>query len=179
MNISDAAFPNTIGYGWTYKHINFMQKEKSIQVKIVDEALLPNGLFCKIWEYNYGNFKDTNYVLTLQDTIYVYDKTLYGNITLGGLNPKMCYAFPLQIGKAVLNQSYSVQIIGTCTKQVNAGIFDGCQIVTNTCNYDNHFRLDTMYFKENIGMVYANLYEINDTLLHSSGKWELSSYTLF
>ena len=174
-------FPDQVGDNWTYRLSGI--NEGTIQVVIAGRGKLPNGDSASLWQYTY-NF--TN--LTSIDTVWV---SISGNDVRIFDNPcstctetmpyeRMRYVLPLVAGNSWhTNVTYgdTTRVLKQLTVNVPSGTFnDVFQLSKVRGHIVNTWTNDTIYFKEQIGLVKFSQNEFDLGPVMGNGIWELESY---
>jgi hypothetical protein len=177
-------FPNSIGDNWKYKwsHSSLVD---TVQVEIVGQGILPNGDSAKIWKYTFQTATQT-----IIDTTWV---THIGNIVRIFSNPcwictdpmpyeRFRYEMPLIIGNywdsdSLCGTGDTTKILNSATIIVPVDTFENVFQLARTQSFlFNSFKLDTIYFKEHIGLLKMRQFEYNLSDVLGNGLWELTSY---
>jgi len=174
-------FPNNIGYQWIYRWTN--NNLGTIKVEIVSQGILPNGVNAKIWKYTYKNtsqtYIDTVWVSYINSDVRFYDNPCR---TCSNQMPfeRLHYILPLNIGKSwSTNAPYgdTTKVLNQESVSVPMGIFTDVFRLSKVRGYaTNSWTNDTIYFKEQIGLIKLNQNEFNLGPVIGNGVWELISY---
>jgi hypothetical protein len=179
------SFPNTIGDRWRYQVIDTtiqVNQDSSsvtynVDVVIVDTVKIQNGITASLWQFNYPDHADTNYVYYSGDTIKFMDKT--GWYLLGQ------FIFPFTSGSSwqlVISPPELPQFVtvsGPTNITVNNYTFsEAWRINGGAGGPDTSFYIDD-WFKDHIGFVkkYFNSYGELLFTRHNL-DWSLVSYQL-
>ncbi|HEY4785662.1 MAG TPA: hypothetical protein VIH57_06420 [Bacteroidales bacterium] len=173
-------FPDNIGDEWTYKIID---NNSIVKVQVVGQGQLPNGVDAKIWKYSYSlpNYTDSLWVTYINSDIRFYYKPCW---TCPNPMPEeyLHFIMPLSVGDSwhtnapygdttkVLKKVNLTEPVGFITNVYCISKFRGP--VTNSWTFD------TIYFKENVGIVKFNQHEFSLGPSIGNGTWELIQYNL-
>jgi hypothetical protein len=181
-------FPNKVGDEWHYLvkdttfHPGLNTDTSSVQynvdVLIVGTVKLANGITATIWQFNYPDHVDTNYVYQSEDTIKFFDH----NITylLGQ------YIFPFTSGSSwpylptITPFPESVSVTGPGVINVGNNEFSGAwRIYGFTGPPDGMFTID-QWFKDYVGFVKKYLDTSGEYTLGNRHNldWYLESYEI-
>jgi hypothetical protein len=179
---TDSEFPNRVGYEWTYL-LQSDNEEATMQVRVVGEGTLPNGVHAKIWKYTYqfptSTFIDTVWVCNLNQDIILYDKPC-PTCTNPMPNERMRYVLPLQTGNTwSTDAAYgdTTKVLNVLNLTVQSGSFSEVYQISHTKGYvTNSWTKDTLYFKERVGLIKFVQEEYNLGPIIGNGTWELTYY---
>jgi hypothetical protein len=184
QNVPTNGFPNQIGDKWVYR-LTESYSDTLVQVEIVGQGTLPNGVNAKIWKYTYQNlfrnYVDTFWVSNINDDVRIYYKPCF-TCTEPMPDEKLHYIFPLSVG----NSWYTIAAYGDTTKVIDkesisvpAGTFNNVFRLSKVQGYvNNSWTNDTIFFQENVGIVKLIQHEANLGPVPGDGVWELISYSL-
>lgn len=178
---SNDNFPNKIGYQWVYKLTT--NSIDTVNVEIVGQGTLPNGANAKIWKYTYKytsqTFIDTVWVSYINSDVRIYDnpcRTCTNQMPFERLH----YILPLSVGKSwFTNAAYgdTTKVLDREDISVPEGIFTNVFRLSKVRGYvTNFWTKDTIYFKEQIGLVKLSQNEFNLGPVIGNGIWELISH---
>jgi len=174
-------FPDQVGDNWTYRLSGM--NDGTIEVIIVGGGKLPNGDSASLWQYTYHYTNqtsiDTVWVSITGNDVSIFDNPRY---TVPGTMPfeKMHYNLPLIVG----NSWHTNGMYGDTTKVLNkvnvnvpGGTFNDVFQLSKVRGYIvNTWAKDTIYFKEQIGLVKFSQNEFDLGPVMGNGVWELESY---
>jgi len=174
-------FPNHVGDTWTYRWTTNVGTTYSIEVQIIGQGTLPNGSSARIWTYAFENSFDTAWVSPQGNTVIIYDKPCW-NCTNTMPHERLRYVFPLSVG----NRRYTTEPRGDTTnilrltnQTVPAGTFSDVFEISKTEGYiTSSWTFDTLWFKENVGLIKKSQAEFELGAVRGNGIWELVSYSL-
>ncbi|MFC4231574.1 hypothetical protein ACFOW1_06720 [Parasediminibacterium paludis] len=173
-------FPNKIGNCWQYSvYDSSLQKQYDVTVSIIGTKKLIDGIDANIWQYQYPDKTDTNYVRLDVDTIKIYDKTRIE--TLQGLQfPLNTYVIPFKNG-----QRWDGKLLAVDSSYVTAltSISISAETFMNGFNIYHYYLgpnieyIDNYGFISNIGIVkmYLNHYNFAP---RNKQLWQLKKYIL-
>lgn len=172
LTSSSSYFPNLIGNKFTYKVTDSISnKTYSVNISVIRQTVLPNGLPTTIWTYTYPNSIDTNYVFSNRDSAVFYDKskTAITNI----------YHFPLVVGAKWRNAFLgdSCKVVSSSSLSVQAGNFPDAYLIKETAFSPNYHLTKNQWYVPNVGVVKMNFREFNFGPVNAQ-LWELISYNL-
>lgn len=174
-------FPMEIGSSWRYSVIdtaydiythNFEVLYDTVDVKIIDTTVLPNGNIARIWQYQFRDRIDSVFVAQSVDTLYFYWDTY--------LAIKLAILFPLEVNKEWQISLFDYKVFLTDTLFSPAGLFtDVFQIRQYPAGIGNSFGTNEYSIVPDIGIVRYK-YGIGDTIAHINhkSKWQLLSYNV-
>lgn len=174
-------FPNKIGYQWTYlltdNHID------TIKVKVVAQGILPNGASANIWEYTYKStsqtYIDTIWVSHINNDVRIYDNPSRFYTDQMPFE-RLHYILPLSVGKSwFTNVPYgdTTKVLNQESVSVPVGSFTNVFRISKVRGYvTNSWTNDTIYFKEQIGLIKLNQNEFSLGPMIGNGIWELINY---
>lgn len=183
-------FPNNIGDHWTYRFRGFSLKTgstDSITVEIIGQIPLPDGTQANIWVYHYPDAVDTNYVVSGDKTIKIYNKYYNYCNPCNGIMPleKFRYNIPLDTGRSWLtNGPYgdTIKVIAISSLTVSAAVFPNTFLIINQpgkSRFTGNFRRkDSIWFTPYIGVTKRKQQDYELKPAPGNGVWELSDYTL-
>ena len=174
-------FPDQIGDKWTYRLSGI--NAGTIQVMIVGRGKLPNGDSASIWQYSY-HYTNLNSVDTAWVTITGNDVSIFDNprFAIPGTMPfeKMHYMLPFIVGKSWhTNVLYgdTTRVLKQLTVNVPSDTFNDVFLLSKVRGHIvNSWTNDTIFFKEQIGLVKFSQNEFNLGPVMGNGVWELESY---
>ena len=174
-------FPDRVGDNWTYRLTGI--EDGTVQVMIVGRGKLPNGDTASLWRYTY---RYTN--LTSVDTLWVSingnDVSVFDNprFVVPGTMPveKMHYMLPFIVGNSWhTNVAYgdTTKVLNKVDVNVPGGTFRDVFRLSKVRGYVvNTWAKDTIYYKEQIGIVKFCQHEFDLGPDTGNGVWELESY---
>lgn len=173
-------FPNKIGNYWQYTvYDSSLQKQYDVTVSITATKKLVDGIDAYIWQYQYPDKTDTNYVRLDADTIKLYDK--FRIETFRGLQfPINTYVLPFKNeqrwdGKLLaVDSSYVTSLASIST--VSETFINGFNIYHYYLGPNIEY-VDNYGFISNIGIVkmYLNHYNFAP---RNKQIWQLKKYYL-
>lgn len=174
-------FPDQVGDNWTYR-LSGMNDE-TIQVAIVGRGKLPNGDSVSLWQYTY-HFTNVTFIDTVCVSITGNDVRIFDNprFTEPGTMPfeKMHYILPFIVGNSwhtPATYGDTTRVLKQLTVNVPSGTFnDVFQLSKVRGHIVNTWTNDTIYFKEQIGLVKFSQNEFDLGPVMGNGVWELESY---
>ncbi len=175
-------FPMEIGSSWRYSIIDTAHNiytgdnevfYDTVDVKIIDSTVLPNGNIAKIWQYQFRDRIDSVFVAQSVDTLYFYWDNTY-------LVIKLIILFPLEVNKEWQLSAFDYKVFLTDTLFSPAGLFtDVFQIKEYPTRLGNGVGTNEYFIVPDIGIVKYK-YGIGSTtsnIIHKS-KWQLLSYNV-
>ena len=174
-------FPNKIGYQWVYKLTS--NSIDTVNVEIVGQGTLPNGVSAKIWKYTYKftshTYIDTVWVSCINNNVRIYNNPCW-NCTNQMPSERLQYILPLRVGESwYTNAAYgdTTKVIEKVKVSLPAGKFKNVFCLTKVRGpVTNSFTYDTIYFKEQLGLVKLHQNQFSLGPLTGNGIWELISY---
>jgi hypothetical protein len=174
-------FPNKLGYQWIYKLTT--NSIDTVKVEIVSQGTLPNGVSAKIWKYTYKyasqTYIDTVWVSYINNNVRIYDNpcsTCTDQMPLERLH----YILPLSVGKSWFTDAAygdTTKVLDQESISVPKGTFTNVFRLSKVRGHvTNSWTNDTIYFKEQVGLVRLNQNEFNLGPVIGNGIWELISY---
>lgn len=178
---SNDNFPNKLGYQWVYKLTT--NSIDTVKVEIVGQGTLPNGASAKIWKYTY-KYTSQTYIDTVWVSYINNDVRIYDNPCKACTNQmpfeRLHYILPLSVGRSwFTNAAYgdTTKVLDQEDISVPEGIFANVFRLSKVRGYvTNSWTNDTIYFKEQVGLVKLNQNEFNLGPVIGNGIWELISY---
>jgi len=179
---SSSEVPMEIGSRWRYSIIdtaydiythNFEVLYDTVDVKIIDTTVLPNGNIAKIWQYQFRDRIDSVFVAQSVDTLYFYWDTTY-------LFIKFAILFPLEVNKEWQISFFDYKVFLTDTLFSPAGLFtDVFQIKEYPARIGNSFGTNEYSIVPDIGIVrYKYGISVTITQINHKSKWQLLSYNV-
>jgi hypothetical protein len=174
-------FPDNLGYQWTYRLTS--GSIDTVNVEIVGQGILPNGISAKIWKYTYRyisrTYVDTVWVSYIDNDVRIYDNPC--RICTNQMPfERLHYILPLRAGKFwYTNAPYgdTTKVLDQESIAVPAGTFLNVFRLSKHRGYvTNSWTNDTIYFKEQVGLVKLNQNEFNLGPVTGNGIWELINY---
>ena len=180
--LSTQVFPNKVGNYWVYVYnpgIDNNGNPAKITIRVIGQAKLPNGESAMLWKYEFPNYIDTLWVVSNDSLAKFYDKPC-----LKCLNPmpelKLEIRFPLQTGRYWFTDKAfgdTTRVIDQTHLKVPAGTFDNVYKISKTIGYvTNSVTLDTLWFRNNIGIIQKRQFELDLGPVTGNGLWHLENY---
>jgi hypothetical protein len=173
-------YPNSTGDYWEYKIQSFEGEQLGfLEVRVIEESVMPNGDSVAMWIYSYPEFTDTVYKLSVGNTIEEYMK-----YSLEDSYRRMRYVFPIQTGMkwAISTSPYtdSVNVVSETTMTVPAGSFDhSLQLdFIPTHNIGNYFNHSHYWFTLNVGITRMEYAVYSLGFDHYYGIYDLVEFRL-
>ena len=165
-------FPDSIGNKWIYKHTNASNTD-TIEIEVVKRQIFLNNTYSNVWVYRYKPYGevDTMYEVRTTDSLSFYYSPTY-------LVSK--YKLPISVGDIdtlPMNALDVTTITGPANITVPASSFGDCLQADHLQSYIfNSSAVDTMWYKDGVGMVKKIQHDYSLGPLRSNGLWELQSY---
>jgi hypothetical protein len=181
--IQQQYFPDQVGDSWTYRLSGI--NSGTIQVMIVGRGKLPNGDTASLWQYMY-RFTNQTSIDTVWVSITGINVRIFDNprFATPGTMPfeKMHYILPLQVVNLWhTNDLYrdTIWVLKQLTVNVPSGTYENVYQLSKVRGHIvNTWTNDTIYFKEQIGLVKISQHEFNLGPVLGNGVWELESYDI-
>ena len=174
-------FPDQVGDNWTYRLSGI--NDGTIQVVVIGRGKLPNGDSAGLWQYTF-HFTNLTFIDTVWVSINGNDVSVFDNprFAVNGTMPfeKIHYMLPFIVGNSWhTNAIYgdTTRVLKQLTVNVPSGTFNDVFHLSKTKGHIvNTWTNDTIYFKEQIGLVKFSQHEFDLGPVTGNGVWELESY---
>jgi hypothetical protein len=172
------SFPNQVGDKWIYRLTD--HNIDTVKVEIVGQGSLPDGTSAKIWKYTY-QFPSQTVIDTFLVTSINNEVRMYSSNCWSCMDPmpseRFHYILPLSVGNTWFTDIDTTKVLNQESISVPAGTFTNVFQLAHLRHYvTNSWKNDTIYFKEQIGLVKLSQLENDLGPILGNGIWELISY---